>query len=278
MRLRSRAFIIAEIPSYEDTSSWKTQDTTLAETDETLSSFKEKIVRSFQHLGGGNNNQNQKQTTNLSPDKTICFVSVDIGMGSDLLTLRVIKRLEELLPVGNGNKTLCHLENTSISGTHTHSAPGGFLQYALYQITSLGFSSETLDTLVEGISKSILRAYQNLQPGTIHSSQGLLFGANRNRSPTSYMLNPSSERYIYKKEGDTDKNMVLLKFTGLDKRGSNTTTTNNMGGIMQQQHNGQLLGTLSWYAVHLTSMNNTNLVGAENTLLYIWDVFFFSAL
>jgi len=169
-------------------------------------------------------------------------------MGSDLLTSRVIKRIADLLPSDDGNRPLCHLENTSISGTHTHSGPGGFLQYTLYQITSLGFSPETFDTLVEGISQSIYRAYRNLQPGTIHISQGLLFGANRNRSPTSYLLNPKSERDTYSDVGDTDKNMILLKFTGL-----NDTT------------NPQLLGALTWFAVHGTSMNNTNmLISGDN--------------
>lgn len=184
-------------------------------------------------------------------------------MGSDLLTARVIKRLEELLPTGIGNKTLCHLENTSISGTHTHSAPGGFLQYALYQITSLGFSLETLDTLVEGIANSLLRAYQNLQPGTLHVSQGLLFGANRNRSPTSYMLNPANERFIHKDEGNTDKKMVLLKFSGLNNTDCSTKTNRNEC-VKQQRH---LLGALSWFAVHLTSMNNTNLVCKPDSCL-----------
>jgi neutral ceramidase len=148
-------------------------------------------------------------------------------MGSNLLTLRVITRLEELLPTGSGKKMLCHLENTSISGTHTHSAPGGFLQYALYQITSLGFSLETLDMLVEGISNSLLHAYQNLQPGAIHVSHGLLLGANRNHSPTSYMLNPANERFLYENEGDTGKKMVLLTFLALNNTECDTKTNRN---------------------------------------------------
>ena len=78
--------------------------------------------------------------------------------GSDLLNTRVLRRLDELLPKqANSNKTLCHLENLSISGTHTHSAPAGFLQYTLYQVTSLGFSEETMGAFVEGIAQSILR-------------------------------------------------------------------------------------------------------------------------
>ena len=41
--------------------------------------------------------------------------------------------------------------NVMLSGTHTHSGPGGFLQYLLFDITSLGFIKETLDAMVEGI-------------------------------------------------------------------------------------------------------------------------------
>jgi neutral ceramidase len=41
--------------------------------------------------------------------------------------------------------------NVAISGTHTHSGPGGYLQYILYIITSLGFVRESFDVLVGGI-------------------------------------------------------------------------------------------------------------------------------
>ena len=41
--------------------------------------------------------------------------------------------------------------NVALSGIHTHSGPGGYLQYVLYTITSLGFVRESFDTLVEGV-------------------------------------------------------------------------------------------------------------------------------
>lgn len=43
-------------------------------------------------------------------------------------------------------------QNVAISGTHTHSTPAGFLQYVLYDVTSLGFVKETFDALVDGIT------------------------------------------------------------------------------------------------------------------------------
>ena len=42
-------------------------------------------------------------------------------------------------------------QNVAISGTHTHSGPGGYLQYVLYDITSLGFVRQSFDALVFGI-------------------------------------------------------------------------------------------------------------------------------
>jgi neutral ceramidase len=183
--------------------------------------------------------------SHLDPDKTICFVSIDAGMGSDILNKRVLKRINELMPqqVGN-NKRLCHLENLSISGTHTHSAPAGFIQYTLYQITSAGFSEEVMTAYVEGIAQSIVRAYENLEEGQLTLGKSELFGANINRSPTSYLLNPKEERDQYKDIGDTDKTMMQLKFENL---------------------NGNATGILNWFPVHGTSMNSSNvLISGDN--------------
>lgn len=42
------------------------------------------------------------------------------------------------------------VKNVLLSGTHTHSGPGGFLQYLLFTITSFGFVKQTFDALVSG--------------------------------------------------------------------------------------------------------------------------------
>lgn len=84
------------------------------------------------------------------------------------------------------------------------------------------------------------RAYDNLERGTIEAASELLMDANINRSPSSYLLNPQSERDEYADQGDTDKTMLMLKFISDRKKP---------------------LGALNWFAVHGTSMNNTNQVG-----------------
>ena len=67
--------------------------------------------------------------------------------------------------------------------------------------------------------------------------------ANINRSPSSYLRNPASERAKY--THNTDTQMVLLKFV-------DATT-------------GEGRGLINWHAVHCTSMNNTNqLVSSDN--------------
>jgi len=172
-------------------------------------------------------------------DKRLVFVSMDAGMGSDILNKRVIENLETRL--GKGVYTY---ENICISGTHTHSTPGGFLQYGLTEIPTQGAVSETIDSLVTGVTAAILRAHHSTRPGRIRHSSGKLFGTNINRSPTSYLLNPESERDEYKDVGDTDKDMLLLRFDAED---------------------GTPLGMLNWFSVHGTSLNSTNrLVSGDN--------------
>jgi neutral ceramidase len=87
-------------------------------------------------------------------------------------------------------------------------------------------------------------AHNNLEDASTLLSFGDLYGSNINRSPTSYLLNPESERNNYP-EGDTDKRMFLLQFISKTSKA--------------------ILGVLNWFAVHGTSMNNTNtLVSGDN--------------
>lgn len=48
-------------------------------------------------------------------------------------------------------------QNVLISGSHTHSTPGGHLFHMLYDITILGFSRETFTAMVTGILKVIIK-------------------------------------------------------------------------------------------------------------------------
>lgn len=166
----------------------------------------------------------------------IVYVSCDIGMIDQSVKTQVAKTLTEKYGGLYGH------ENVLISGTHTHSGPGGFLQYLLYTIVSQGFTKQTFDAVVNGIVLSVDRAHANLTPGRIYFNEGQLVDASINRSPTAYLNNSEEERKRY--EHDTDKDMYLLKFVSMT---------------------GQPLGVVTWFAVHPTSMNNTNtLISGDN--------------
>lgn len=95
---------------------------------------------------------------------------------------------------------------------------------------------------MSGTVKSIERAHDSMRRANIYYNQGHLLGASVNRSPKSYANNPESERKLY--SYDTDKTMHLLKFVDLQ---------------------GETIGILNWFAVHGTSMNNTNhLISSDN--------------
>lgn len=163
------------------------------------------------------------------PENRIVYVALDVGMAGQLMTLKVIDALQKKYG------TLYSADNVCISGSHSHSTPGGFLQYVLFDVTSLGFVKSSLDPLVNGVVQSIIRAHDSLTEGSISFAKGQCNNASRNRSPTSYLLNPESERSLY--PVDTDNDMVVLKMM----------SANNVE-----------LGMINWFAVHGTSMNNTN--------------------
>jgi neutral ceramidase len=163
--------------------------------------------------------------------KRAVFVSADLGQ----IFQSVKQQVMEKLAARYG--TLYTDANVMLSATHTHSGPGGFSHYALYNLTILGFDKQNLDAIVDGIFQSIVRAHDNLALGSIRIASGDLLNASINRSPEAYLRNPSTERsqHTY----DTDKRMTLLRL---------------------QTDTGTEVGLINWFAVHATSMGNDNLL------------------
>ncbi|XP_060077762.1 uncharacterized protein LOC132557292 [Ylistrum balloti] len=171
-----------------------------------------------------------------SSSSPVVFISTDSCMQSQDLKLEVVRKLKAKYGKLYTERNIC------ISGTHTHSGPGGFHQYLLYDITSLGFVNETLQAYVDGIVKSVDNAHMARKPGNIYINTGELLDSNINRSPAAYVRNPPEERARY--NYNVDKNMTVLKMVDAEGKG---------------------IGMISWFAVHCTSMNNTNgLVSSDN--------------
>ncbi|XP_041877827.1 putative neutral ceramidase C [Corvus kubaryi] len=172
----------------------------------------------------------------LEDSKRVVFVSADIGMVSQRLRLEVLKQLQSKYG------ELYRQDNVILSGTHTHSGPGGYFQYTLFWITSKGLVRPALSSMVNGIVKSIEIAHNSMRKGRLFINRGTVENSQINRSPFSYLKNPASERSRY--SSNTDKEMVVLKMADED---------------------GHELGLISWFAVHPVSMNNSNhLVNSDN--------------
>ncbi|KAM1748957.1 hypothetical protein ACFX12_009886 [Malus domestica] len=166
----------------------------------------------------------------------VVFVNLDACMGSQIVTIKVLERLKARYG------DLYTEKNVAISGIHTHAGPGGYLQYVVYIVTSLGFVRQSFDVLVDGIEKTIIQAHENLRPGSIFVNKGELLDAGVNRSPSAYLNNPADERRKYKY--DVDKDMTLVKFED-DEWGA--------------------IGSFNWFATHGTSMSRTNsLISGDN--------------
>lgn len=171
-----------------------------------------------------------------SQGNRVVFVNLDACMGSQLVTIKVLERLKARFG------DLYTEQNVAISGIHTHAGPGGYLQYVVYIVTSLGFVRQSFDALVDGIEKSVVQAHENLQPSSIYINKGELLDAGVNRSPSSYLNNPAAERSKYKY--DVDKEMTLIKFVDEE-----------WGPI----------GSFNWFATHGTSMGRANpLISGDN--------------
>ncbi|KAL6055923.1 Neutral ceramidase [Balamuthia mandrillaris] len=163
-------------------------------------------------------------------DKRVAFVSTDSAMIYTSVKREVVKKLQATY----GN--MYDYDNVVLSGTHTHSGPGGYSEYAIFDITTLGFQKDNWKAIIDGIYQAIVRAHNSVKPNaSILFANGTLMDSNINRSPTAYKNNPAAERAKY--QYDVDKVMNLLKFV---------------------DGNGKGIGMANWFSVHGTSMNNTN--------------------
>ena len=170
------------------------------------------------------------------PEDRFVYLVLDIQSGDTAVRHGILEGLSKL----GKEYSLYNQKNLAVTGTHSHSGPGAWLNYLLPQITSKGFNTQSYQAIVDGAILSIKRAHQNLTPGRLSVGSIEVENANINRSLYAYLANPKDERARY--EHDVDKEMVMLKF---------------------RDAGGENLGILTWFPVHGTSMlgNNTMISG-----------------
>ncbi|KAM9954016.1 hypothetical protein ACTFIW_010771 [Dictyostelium discoideum] len=174
------------------------------------------------------------------------YVSTDSCMIFQEVKIQVIQDLQEIF-----GPTLYTHDNVLLSGTHTHSGPAGFSEYALYGITALGFYKKNFDTICDGIVQAIVKAHKSVQPARMLTQQGELWNSNINRSPYAYDNNPEEEKAMY--DANVDKNMTVIRIEDMS---------------------GNPFAAISFFGVHCTSMNNTNhLISGDNKgyASYLWE-------
>ncbi|MCF8278377.1 MAG: neutral/alkaline non-lysosomal ceramidase N-terminal domain-containing protein [Flavobacteriales bacterium] len=160
----------------------------------------------------------------------ICFITIAIRLG----VMKKLQRKHENLGFTE--------DSVMITAQHTHSAPGGYSHFGLYNMSIPGFVPEVYQKVVDGIVEAIVEAAESLQPATIKISKAEI-GADKevafNRSLDAYNANPEVKTKLKKEETDqaVDRNMLLMRFDDLE---------------------GNPIGSWNWFGVHTTSLSNDN--------------------
>jgi len=160
----------------------------------------------------------------------ICFITIAIRRG----VMKKLQRKHEHLGFQE--------DSVMITAQHTHSAPGGYSHFGLYNMSIPGFVPEVYHKVVDGIVEAIVEAAENLQPGTIRISNGEIDGDKEvafNRSVEAYNANPEVKKPVSKNATNeaVDRNMLLMRFDDLE---------------------GNPIGSWNWFGVHTTSLSNDN--------------------
>ncbi|KAJ5677643.1 uncharacterized protein N7477_003276 [Penicillium maclennaniae] len=173
------------------------------------------------------------------PDDTFIYVVLDTLAGDTAVRHGVLQELSAL----GGEYAHYGEHNLALTGTHSHSGPGAWMNYLLPQIPTKGFDKQSYQAIVDGTVLSIQRAHESLTPGRLLFGSIELDDANINRSPYAYDQNPEEEKARY--SANVDKTLTILRF---DRDSDNKTAA-----------------ILTWFPVHGTSMyNNNTIVTGDN--------------
>lgn len=141
-----------------------------------------------------------------NPKNRVVYIVLDTLSGDTAVRNGILDALKSM----GDEYAVYGQSNIALTGTHSHSGPGAWLNYLLPQITTLGFSKQSYQAIVDGTVLSIKRAHESLQEGYLDIGTTDINDGNNNRSPSAYLANPESERAKY--PFNTDKTLTLLRF------------------------------------------------------------------
>ncbi len=166
----------------------------------------------------------------------MCFITISIKRG----VMKKLKRHHAELGY--------EAENVMLTAQHTHSGPGGYSHYGLYNIAVPGFVPEVYQSIVDGIVAAIVEADGKMRPGKISFTKGSFapeIDVAINRSIKAYNLNPEVEK-VTEKDAHlaVDREMHLFRVDDID---------------------GKPMGSFNFFGVHTTSVHNNNTkINADN--------------
>lgn len=174
-----------------------------------------------------------------SPRGHVLIVVVDIWTCTMAIKAAVLDRLNAAHPAPGSGGSFTDA-NVLIAGTHTHSAPGGYSDYALYNYSIGGWNQGTFEAIVAGIVEAALVAIGSAVPGRVLLNRGDLYGCGGNRAVAALRRNPEF-RAEAPKQTWTDTDMVVLRFVADSSPDRD-------------------VGMLTWFALHPTSLGMFNRV------------------
>jgi len=179
------------------------------------------------------------------PSDRFVYIILDTQSGDTAVRRGIIEGIHAL-----GSEYSVYNEgNIAVTGTHSHAGPGAWFNYLLPQVTSLGWSQQSYEAIVQGAVLSVKRAHKSLAEGYLDVGTTEVPDAAINRSRWAYLQNPEEERARYSAETDTAMTMLRLR----------------------RAKDGKNVGVLTWYPTHGTSLlqNNTHIAG-DNKGVAAW--------
>jgi neutral ceramidase len=174
----------------------------------------------------------------------VLIVVNDLPLVFDSVHQEVLRRL------GRSYGALYTDQNTMITATHTHCAPGGYSHHLLYNSNTKGFRPKTFGALVDGIVEAVSRAHDDLAPSRLVLAHGELHDASVNRSRIAFERNPEADRAFFPEAIDPQTTLLRI------------------------ERDGRTVGAINWFATHNTSMTNQNhLISSDNKGYagYYWE-------
>ncbi len=166
--------------------------------------------------------------------KRVYFINVEMCFITSHLKRTVIAKLNQINPSGNYSG-----ENMLFTAQHTHSAPGGYANYPLYNFSIPGFRQSVFDAFLNGIIESVLKSEKNLQTAVMKIGKGEF------EPDMDVAFNRSLKAYNQNK----DVNPLLPTQTHL-------AVNRQMNLLRFETESGEELGLISFFGVHTTSVGN----------------------